>query len=70
MLKKIKSLAGRIAVGSTVMLGCGGAFAQTYDTSGVTTALTGVGTAVGVVGAAVLVVVVGTRAYKWIARAL
>jgi hypothetical protein len=40
------------------------------DTAGVTSALTEAGTAIGVVGAAVLVVVVGTKVFKWIARAL
>ncbi|WP_295751675.1 major capsid protein [Undibacterium sp.] len=40
------------------------------DTAAVTGELTSAGTAIGVVGAAVLGVIVGTKVFKWIARAL
>lgn len=40
------------------------------DTSGVTGELSSAGTAVSVVGAAVLVVMVGTKVFKWVAKAL
>jgi len=59
-------------------IGCAvaGSFAVTQmasaaiDTSSVTTALTEAATAVGVVGAAVLVVVVGTKVFKFIRAAM
>jgi hypothetical protein len=40
------------------------------DTAAVTSALTDAGAAIAVVGAAVLVVIVGTKVFKWVARAL
>lgn len=40
------------------------------DTAGVTSALTDAGAAVAVIGAAVLLVVVGIKVFKWVARAL
>jgi len=40
------------------------------DVGDVTTALTDAGAAIAVVGAAVLVVIVGTKVFKWVARAL
>jgi hypothetical protein len=40
------------------------------DTASVTASITEAGSAVGVVGAAVLVVMVGVKVFKWVARAL
>jgi len=62
-----KGVAVGFGLGASLVAG----FAQAaMDTATVTTAITEAATAVGVIGAAVLVVVVGIKAYKWVARAL
>ncbi len=67
MKKSIKLKLAALAAAAT---GMSAANAAGIDTSSVTSALTDAGAAVAVVGAAVLVVVVGTKVFKWVARAL
>ena len=65
--KSIRRFGAAVAVGAMSFAGVASA---AVDTSSVTGAITDAGTAVGVVGAAVLVVIVGTKVFKWVARAL
>ena len=65
-MKKLKLYAG----GTGAMLVAGAASAQdTIDTTAVTSAITAAGAAVAVIGAAVLVVLIGIKVWKWLARA-
>lgn len=57
------------AVGVVALTAAGSASAA-IDTAGVTSAITDAGSAVATVGAAVLVVMVGIKVFKWVARAL
>lgn len=57
-----------LALAGVVALSASSAYA--VDTASVTTAITDAGAAVAVVGAAYLVLMVGTKVFKWIARAL
>lgn len=67
-MTKLRRVGAAVAVG--LMAVAGSASAAGIDTSAVTSALTDAGAAVAVVGAATLVVVVGTKVFKWVARAL
>ncbi len=62
-----KIVGGLVAVGSAVVAGSASA---AIEMQGTMQAITESGTAVAVVGAAVLVVHVGMKVYKWIAKAL
>lgn len=68
-MKKLVAMFGLSAVGALASFGV---FAQTVgpDTTSVTTAITNAGAAVAVIGAAVLVLLVGVKVWKWLARAL
>ncbi|GGC57746.1 major capsid protein [Undibacterium terreum] len=68
-MKKSNKL--KLAVAGAMAVGVSAAnAASTIDTSSVTSAMTDASAAVAVVGAAGLVVIVGTKVFKWIARAL
>lgn len=54
-----------LLVGTSAHAGGGG-----IDVSAVTTAINGAAAPIATIGAAVLVVLVGIKVYKWIARAL
>ncbi|MBC3878784.1 hypothetical protein H8K38_13300 [Undibacterium sp. FT79W] len=68
-MNKLRRFGAVIAVG-LMAAGSASAAGTGIDTSAVTSALTDAGAAVAVVGAATLVVVVGTKVFKWVARAL
>lgn len=72
LIKKSKGamVRGRAGVVAGVLAMSAGLANAVVDTAAVTTAITDAGAAVAVVGAAVLVVIVGTRVFKWVARAL
>jgi len=69
-LTKLRRVGAAVAVGLMAVAGSASAAGTGIDTSAVTSALTDAGAAVAVVGAATLVVVVGTKVFKWVARAL
>lgn len=67
-LNKISN-AKKLAVGAGLAVASSMSSAA-IDVAPVTSALGDAGTAIAVVGAAVLVVIVGTKVFKWVARAL
>jgi len=69
-MNKTRNFGLAIAGGLMVAAGSASAAGTGIDTSSVTSALTDANAAIAVVGAAVLVVIVGTKVFKWVARAL
>lgn len=66
-MNKFRKYGAAVAVG---LMAVAGSASAAIDTAAVTSSLTDAGAAVAVVGAAVLVVIVGTKVFKWVARAL
>lgn len=69
MFQRLKKYAGALPVG--VVAGAVATSANAaIDTSAITAGLADVGTAAGVVGAAMIIMVVATKVYKWLRRAM
>lgn len=68
MFQKIKSYL--VPVAGAVGLAVSGAASAAIDITSVTTSIGEASAPIAAIGAAVLVVIVGTRVYKWIQRAL
>lgn len=71
-MKKYLRKVGGVVVSVPLLLAGTAAHASGggIDVSAVTTAISGAGAPIATIGAAVLVVLVGIKVYKWIARAL